>query len=126
MTLTEQLAELAALGITPTVTEGAVALAPDQLARVLELGRRNRLDANALRRAMTDIDRGPQPPRFRASELRQYIKTFEHRLHYLTAGIAQQQAGGEERGPLQREFAATTAAVARLNADLNAVTQTES
>lgn len=127
MTLQEQLAELAALGIAePSATGGALVLSPDQLERVLAASRRNRLEANALRRVVTDIDRGPQPPRWKAAELRQYIKTLEHRLHYLERETAARKAAGEDRSPLLREFGATVTALARLNADLAACTPTSS
>lgn len=122
MTRAEQLAELAALGVADPSAgpEGDLVLSPQQLEQVLALSRRHRLEANALRRAITDIDRGPQPPRYRPAELRQAIKTLEHRLHYLEREVAQRKAQGEDRGPLPREFFATTVALARLNADLAA------
>lgn len=128
VTLQEQLAELAALGIAePSAGPGSsIVLSPDQLERVLAASRHHRLEANALRRVVTDIDRGPQPPRYKPAELRQVIKTLEHRLVYLTRETAARKAVGEDRGPLPREHLATTVALARLNADLAACTPTSS
>lgn len=119
MTPADQRAELSALGIDPQ-GDGPIQLTPQQLAAVLASHQRYRLEANALRRALTDIDRGPQPPRYRPAELRQAIRTLEHRLDYLRPEVARRQAAGEDRGPLPRELFSTTIALARLNADLAA------
>jgi hypothetical protein len=117
----DQRAELAALGLDIPEGDGPILLTPQQLAAVLASHRRHRLEANALRRAVTDIDRGPQPPRYRPAELRQAIKTLEHRLDYLRSEVARRQAAGEDRGPLPREHFATSIAHVRLMADLAAI-----
>lgn len=117
----DQRAELSALGIDTPGGDAPIQLTPQQLAAVLASHQRYRLEANALRRALTDIDRGPQPPRYRPAELRQAIKTLEHRLDYLRGEVARRQAGGEDRGPLPRELFATSIALVRLNADHDAI-----
>lgn len=123
MTPADQIAELHQIGLD--VTDEPIELTPQQLAAVLASHRRHRLEANALRRAVTDLDRGPQPPRYRAAELRQAIKTLDHRLEYLRQEVARRQAAGEERGPLPRELFATVVAAARLRADLALATERE-
>lgn len=111
----EEARELGAVDARLTAGASLVLNATDAQA-LLAAARRARLGESALRKAVAQIP--GEPIRFKAAELRQHIRTLERRLTHLTPEAARLKAGGQDRGPVQAELAATVIALARLRADL--------
>lgn len=120
LTCPEILAECRELGADgPRLARGKLELVEADAQAVLGSARRARLTSSALRKAVAQIP--GEPVRFKAAELRTAIRTFRARLAHIEPEVARLKAAGQDRGGPQAEFAATTIALARLEADLAAL-----
>lgn len=118
----EMLAEARELGADgPRLDARGLHLAPSDAQAVLGAARRARLGHSALRKAVAAIPNQPNAVRFKPAELRLAIRTLERRLAHVEPEVAKLKAAGQDRGHPHAELAATTIALARLQADLDAL-----
>ena len=113
----EILAECQELGADgPQLTTRGLRLSLADAQAVLGHARRARLAESALHKAVARIP--GEPVRFKRAELRSALRTLRARIAHIEPAVAERKAAGQDRGGPQAELAATTIAIARLEADL--------